>query len=209
MAESCDTRPDMIAIIYRDAASKPFGATYTFYQIRDIIQKKAGCLIPDTQIIDVLEHLDDMEKYATHKEVFYKLSKEKWNELRPDYEAPKEEYYYPELDELCEKIADWREQKKFDTGPDNIPEKIALAHSELSEALEDHRCDNMAISYSDDKSKEYVEGMPKPIGFPCELADVIVRVMDIAGSLDISLSEAMLAVMKYNETRPPKHGKNY
>lgn len=40
-----------------------------------------------------------------------------------------------------------------------------------------------------------------------ELADIIIRVCDLAGYLDINLGRAVYQKMKINESRPRKHGK--
>lgn len=40
-----------------------------------------------------------------------------------------------------------------------------------------------------------------------ELADVIIRVCDLAGYLEINLGRAVHQKMKINESRPRKHGK--
>ena len=40
-----------------------------------------------------------------------------------------------------------------------------------------------------------------------ELADVVIRVCDLAGYLDINLGRAVHKKMLYNATRPYKHGK--
>lgn len=57
---------------------------------------------------------------------------------------------------------------------DRVPEKIALIHSELSEALEDYRIGNM---------KTVCRADGKPEGFPPELADVVIRVYDLLGAM--------------------------
>lgn len=77
-----------------------------------------------------------------------------------------------------------------------IPEKLALIHSEVSEALEDFR----------DNKMEIVILGEKPTGFPIELADVIIRVYDLAGALGIDLDEAIEIKHSYNKTRPFRHG---
>lgn len=81
--------------------------------------------------------------------------------------------------------------------PPSIPEYLALIHSEVSEALEDYRDGNMAQGFREDG---------KPIGFPSELADIIIRVAYLAGYKKIDLDEAIKIKMAYNEKRPYKHG---
>jgi len=42
-----------------------------------------------------------------------------------------------------------------------------------------------------------------------ELADVVIRVLNIAYKRGHRIAEAMLAKMKFNKTRPYKHGKKF
>lgn len=80
---------------------------------------------------------------------------------------------------------------------DNTGEKIALMHSELSEALE-----------ADRKNLD-AEHIPGFTGVEEELADVIIRILDFAGHHQLRLGEAISAKIVYNLTRPFKHGKAY
>ena len=80
---------------------------------------------------------------------------------------------------------------------DNTGEKIALMHSELSEALE-----------ADRKNLD-AEHIPGFTGVEEELADVIIRILDFAGHHQLRLGEALSAKITYNLTRPFKHGKAY
>lgn len=79
----------------------------------------------------------------------------------------------------------------------NVPEKIALIHSEASEALEDYRTGEMST---------HITNGGKPCGFPTELADIVIRVADLAGALGIDLEEAIATKMAYNATRSHRHG---
>ena len=80
---------------------------------------------------------------------------------------------------------------------DAIGAKIALCHSELSEALECLRTGD---------TEPRVTDSGKPEGLPSELADVVIRVLDLAGWLGIDLGEAIRAKHAYNATRPYRHG---
>lgn len=77
-----------------------------------------------------------------------------------------------------------------------IPEKLALIHGEISEALE---------CYRDDQLYEYEEN-GKPEGFGVELADAVIRILDLAGALGIDLQDAMEKKHAYNAARPERHG---
>jgi hypothetical protein len=46
----------------------------------------------------------------------------------------------------------------------------------------------------------------KPEGIPSELADIVIRVMDICGYYGIDLEAAITEKMEYNRNRPIRHG---
>lgn len=76
----------------------------------------------------------------------------------------------------------------------NDAEMIALMHSELSEALEYLRHHHGP----DDK-------IPKFFGVEAELADVIIRIMDMAKARSYKVAEALVAKMVMNKTREKFH----
>jgi hypothetical protein len=80
-----------------------------------------------------------------------------------------------------------------------IPEKVALIHSEVSKVLEEYRNGHVCEVY-------YPAGSLKPEGIPLELADIIIRVADLAGALGIDLDLAVRLKAAYNETRSRRHG---
>jgi len=80
---------------------------------------------------------------------------------------------------------------------DNSAEKIALMHSELSEALEADRKDLTS------------DHIPDFSGIEEELADTLIRILDFAAFHELRLGEAIVAKMHYNLSRPVMHGKKY
>jgi NTP pyrophosphatase (non-canonical NTP hydrolase) len=118
------------------------------------------------------------------------------------------------LADACHDIADWREAKGFETNWYNVPKKLMLLVTELSEAMEAYRTlspdtlDGLQKIVADEDSD--VIGTTVYAGvenFKEELADVAIRLFDLAGSLRIDLEGAIRKKMAFNETRPHKHGK--
>jgi hypothetical protein len=113
----------------------------------------------------------------------------------------------------------WDEERSF-------PELLMLIVSEAAEALEEYRNNNdINNSYYSGKGKThwdsqritvttlYTSEKPrpdlpseKPEGIPSELADIVLRVMDICGHYNIDLESAIRKKHEYNKTRPYKHG---
>jgi NTP pyrophosphatase (non-canonical NTP hydrolase) len=86
----------------------------------------------------------------------------------------------------------------------NIPEKLALMHSELSEALEFYRnLDEFKFRAPVLYSGEFHD---KPDGFWIELADCIIRILDLAGAYGIDMEYLLRVKAEYNQTRPYRHG---
>lgn len=85
--------------------------------------------------------------------------------------------------------------KGFWDPPPSTPTLIALMHSELSEALEADRKGNPAS-----------EKIPDFSSVEEELADLVIRVLDMSAAQGLRLGEAILAKMEYNRGRPHRHG---
>ena len=91
----------------------------------------------------------------------------------------------------------WPETR--DATTQDIAEKLLMIHSEVSEATEELRIGKLIMYANEDKPD-------KPEGLEVELADVVIRVFDLVGRLDLDLESALLAKMRYNETRSHRHG---
>lgn len=92
----------------------------------------------------------------------------------------------------------------FWEGEFNFGEKMMLIVSEVAEAFEHWREGKHPTEIFWWPTGETVEG--KPDGVPIELADVIIRILDLAAYYNIDLEQAILTKMKYNASRPHRHG---
>ena len=106
-----------------------------------------------------------------------------------------------ELKQLQKESYEYALIQGFWEEPINIPEKLCLIHSELSEALEEFRGSFNPTLYYDEKNNM------KPEGFGVELADAIIRILDLAEFLNIDIEEMIKIKMNYNKGREYKHGK--
>ena len=104
---------------------------------------------------------------------------------------------------LQKEIYAWAQSKGWWEKERNIGELLMLMVSELSEAMEEWRHDRMETWYSDSGSSVSPD---KPEGFGIELADVIIRVLDLAEHLEFNMDELVKIKMEHNETRDYRHG---
>ena len=100
------------------------------------------------------------------------------------------------INQLCLNIFLDNRKKGF-WEKDDVPTKLALIHAEVSEALEACRLPTPA---QDKHLSAYSN-------FAVELADVVIRVFDLAGRFGIPLGEIIYAKVEFNRSREPKHGK--
>lgn len=71
----------------------------------------------------------------------------------------------------------------------NVPEMLCLIHSEISEAMEGHR-----KGLRDDK-------LPHRLAIEVELADAVIRIMDLSGGLGLDIAGAIAEKLAYNAER--------
>lgn len=122
------------------------------------------------------------------------------------------------INELAKEIHANAIEKGFFDKEKNIGEMLALIHSEVSEALEADREGNYYMGdvtvlnkhFPDNKFfKEQFEDCGIKSSFQDELADIIIRVFDLAEYKKVNLEEHIKAKMRYNSLREKYHGKKY
>lgn len=95
---------------------------------------------------------------------------------------------------------------------DNIHKKLLLVISEICEAQEE-LCDGRGLTEIYYPSAEEANGphgpLDKPEGFPIELADAVIRLLDIMYSVGIDIDAVIEQKMAFNKTRPEKHGRQF
>ena len=91
------------------------------------------------------------------------------------------------LNEYRDKCYDIAKSKGWHDRDRGIPEVLCLIHSEVSEALEEYRMDRWPA-------------------FCEEIADILIRVFDFAGSAAIDLDQEVERKMAINEQRDYRHG---
>lgn len=96
-------------------------------------------------------------------------------------------------------------ERGFWEASQNLPEKLALIHSELSEALEEYRASQADLDLT---KTTVIDG--KPEGFAVELADALIRICCLVGRLKtfgpLDFGGVVDGKLAYNDTRPRMHG---
>ena len=126
-----------------------------------------------------------------------------------------------QINTIAKEIHQINKSKGFwEVGQDrNIGELLMLCVSELSEALEAHRKhgsltidEDLKNQYdkrntSDDYMRWFEENVKNT--FSDEIADTMIRLMDLSAGLGIDLEWHITAKLEYNKRRTYKHGKLY
>lgn len=133
------------------------------------------------------------------------------------------------LNELAKQIYEGNKLRGFDVAKENIGQTLMLIVSELAEALEADRKNRrqmlgvfeQELSYAEcsidtfeadnencDWIKHRFETTVKDT-FEDEIADTFIRLFDLCGGIGIDIEKHIDLKLKYNATRPFKHGKRY
>ena len=86
-----------------------------------------------------------------------------------------------------------------------VPVKLALIGDEVSEALKVHRDEYEGLEspklnhMTVEQEQEFTE----------ELADIVIRTLDLAGGLGLDIGNSITDKIKKNKKRPHRHGKRY
>lgn len=121
-----------------------------------------------------------------------------------------------QLNRLAIAIYAANKEKGFWDKPRNVGELLMLVTSELGEALEAHRKDRFSdyenfekhIKVPTNGFKHGFEICVKDT-FEDEIADAIIRLLDMCGGLGIDIEKSIELKLRYNQTREKLHGKKY
>lgn len=118
------------------------------------------------------------------------------------------------LNDLAKEVHQVNKDKGFWDKERNVGEMLMLVTSELGEAMEAHRKGKFA---NWEAYEMVLDKMNAPENFKThikdsfedEIADAILRLLDMAAGLNIDLDKQVQAKLDYNRSRERFHGKKY
>ena len=102
------------------------------------------------------------------------------------------------LNEMATEIHENAKSKGFYETPPSFMDRIALIHSEVSEALEEYRNGHLPNDERYSGPRDTPQ-LGKPEGIPSEFADVIIRVLDMCAYYGIDIDRAIREKMAYSK----------
>jgi NTP pyrophosphatase (non-canonical NTP hydrolase) len=126
------------------------------------------------------------------------------------------------LTEFSKDIHQGNVKRGFYDDPKEIGTVLMLIVTELAEAMESYRANNRlgagkleSIQWNSNLNEDFTEEdinqfkLVVKDTFEDEIADTIIRLFDLCGWLDIDIHKHIILKLKYNSTRPYKHGKAF
>ena len=114
------------------------------------------------------------------------------------------------LNQSAHVIHQYNKEKGFWDKERNVGELLMLVTSELGEAMEAHRKGDFTPALfvgSDHTPKAFEENIKDT--FEDEIADAIIRLLDLSAGLGIDIEWHIRSKVQYNQNRPWLHGKQY
>lgn len=114
------------------------------------------------------------------------------------------------LNAAANKIFENNKAKGFWDNERNVGELLMLVTSELGEAMEAHRKGKFtekSIYGAFITNGDFVSDVKDT--FEDEIADAVIRLLDMSAGLGIDLEFHITSKVNYNTTRPKLHGKSY
>jgi NTP pyrophosphatase (non-canonical NTP hydrolase) len=117
------------------------------------------------------------------------------------------------FNELAKTIHEGNAERGFWEGERKLTEVVMLTVCELSEAIEADRAGKWCTQMNKDvyklnESPEVFKAQIKDT-VEDEIADAFIRLLDFSHKFNIDIDFHIEAKLKYNYSRPYKHGKNY